>query len=114
MSSGLVMSWEPRIASGALGKGNVVWAFCHVPSIGAAEPSAICRQWEPSSLLLFVVWPSRDAHTHHLPSGRGQLREGHGYEAGASGGRDGEPAGGRGDGRRTDTNDLVASRCWLA
>jgi hypothetical protein len=64
------------MASGALGE---------LPSMGATKPSA--------------VWPSRDAHAHRLLSRRGRLREGRGCGAGASGGRDGEPAGRCDDGR---------------
>jgi hypothetical protein len=75
-------------------------AFCRLPSMGAVEPSA--------------VWPSRDAHTHHLSSRCGQLREGRGCGAGASGGRDGELAGGQGDGRCAGAGNLVASQSWLA
>jgi hypothetical protein len=52
MASGMVVSWEPGVASGALGEGNVIWAFCHLPSMGAVEPSAI--------------WPSRDVHARCL------------------------------------------------
>jgi hypothetical protein len=51
MASGMVMSWEPGMAPGALGEGNIVWAFCRLPSMGAAEPSAVCHRWEPPSLL---------------------------------------------------------------
>jgi hypothetical protein len=51
MASGLVMSWEPGMESGALGEGNVVWAFYRLPSMGAAEPSVVYHQWELLSLL---------------------------------------------------------------
>jgi hypothetical protein len=52
MASGMVVSWEPGMALGALGEGNIVWAFCSLPSMGAAEPSAVYHRWEPLSLLL--------------------------------------------------------------
>jgi hypothetical protein len=51
MASGLVVSWEPGMASRALSEGNIVWAFCCLPSMGAVEPFAVCRRWEPLSLL---------------------------------------------------------------